>query len=68
MGELCSSCNMVGEEVRDGVCMSWDVFEAVVKVLEELHPSGLTACNFLWLSEVLQVFMIHSDHNWMVGT
>ena len=43
----------VGEKVGNGVGMSEDVFEMVVEVLEEFHPLGLSACDFLWLSEVL---------------
>ena len=42
-----------GEEVGNSVGVSGDVIEVVVKVLEELHPLGLAAHDFLWLVEVL---------------
>ncbi len=41
------------EEICYGVGMSGDVVEAVIEVLEEFHPSGLVACDFLWLMEIL---------------
>jgi hypothetical protein len=56
-----------GEEVGNGVGMSGDVFEYEVKVLQEFHPSGLSACDFLRLAEVLEIFVISSDSNRMVG-
>ena len=43
----------LGEEVCYGVSMSGDVVEAVVKILEEFHPLGLAACDFLGLVKVL---------------
>ncbi len=47
-------------------------FKALVKVivvvLKEFHPMGLAACDFLWLVEVLEVFVVCMDHNWVVGT
>ena len=58
----------MGKEIGNSVSVSRDVFKVVIKVLEEFHPSGLLACDFLWLSEVLQVFMVCLDHDWMVGS
>ena len=52
---------MTGQEVCDGVHCSWDVFNMVVEVLQELHPLGLVAGDFLWFLEVLEVFMVCSD-------
>ncbi len=58
----------VGEKVCNGVGMSRDVLELVVEVLKEFHPLGLLACNLLQLLEVLQVFVVSSDHNWVVSS
>jgi hypothetical protein len=57
----------MGEEVGDSVCVSGNVFKGEIKVLEELHPSGLVAGDFLWLAEVLEVFVISSDDNRMIS-
>jgi len=57
-----------GEEIGYSVSMSRNVFESVVKVLEELHPMGLSTHDFLRLSKVLQVLMVCSNHNWVVGS
>ena len=43
----------LGEEVCYSVSMSGDVVKAVVKILEEFHPLGLVAHDFLWLAKVL---------------
>ena len=43
----------VGEKVGDGIGMSRDMFEAVIKILQEFHPLGLSAHDFLWLLEIL---------------
>jgi hypothetical protein len=48
--------------------MSGDMFEYEVEVLQEFHPSGLPACDLLRLAEVLEIFVVGSDGNWMVGT
>jgi len=37
------------------------VFDVVVKILKEFHPSGLLACDFLWFFEVLQVLVVCMD-------
>jgi hypothetical protein len=50
-----------GEEVSNGVGTPRDVVEHKIEVLKEFHPSGLSACDFLWLTEVLEVFMVGSD-------
>jgi hypothetical protein len=53
----------MGEEVGNGVGMPRDVVEHKIKVLKEFHPSGLPACDFLWLTEVLEVFVVGSNVN-----
>jgi hypothetical protein len=57
----------VGEEVGDGVGMPWDVIKHKIEVLQEFHPSGLSAHNFLGLTEVLEVFMVCSDTDGVIG-
>jgi hypothetical protein len=57
----------MGEEVGNGVRVSRDVFQDEIKVLEELHPPGLVASDFLWLAEELKVFMVSSDGDGVVG-
>jgi hypothetical protein len=58
---------MVGEEVGDSVGVSRDVVEHKVEVLQEFHPSGLPARDLLWLTKVLEVFMICSNMNGVFG-
>jgi hypothetical protein len=58
----------LGEKVGNHVGVSRDMFEYKVKVLEEFYPSGLPACNLLGLKEILEVFMIGSDGDWVFGT
>jgi hypothetical protein len=48
--------------------VSGDVFEYKVEVLQELHPSGLFAHDLLRLVEILEVFVISSDGDGMIGT
>jgi hypothetical protein len=48
--------------------MSGDVVEYKVEVLQEFHPTGLPPCNLLWLTEILEVFVIHSNVNGVVHT
>jgi hypothetical protein len=57
----------VGEEVGDGVSVSWHVIKYEIEVLKEFHPMGLSAGDFLGLVEVLEIFVISSDVNGMVG-
>jgi hypothetical protein len=57
----------MGEEVGDGVGMSRDMVKCEIKVLKELHPSSLPASNLLRLAKVLEVFVICSDMNGVVG-
>jgi hypothetical protein len=57
----------VGEEVGDGVHMSQYVVKYEVEVLEEFHPPGLSASNFLGLAKVLEVFVVCSDMDGVVG-
>src|SRR5258708_19666481 len=47
--------------------MSGDVIETVVEILEEFHPLGLASCDFLWLTEILEVFVICADHDGMIS-
>jgi hypothetical protein len=56
-----------GEEVGNGVGVSGDVIEHKIEILQEFHPSGLPASDLLWLTEVLEVFMICSNVDGMVG-
>jgi hypothetical protein len=58
---------VAGEEIGDGIGMSRDVFEHKVEVLQELHPSGLPAHNFLRLAEILEIFVVGSDGDKVVG-
>jgi hypothetical protein len=51
------------EEVGNSVGVPRDVVKREIEVLEEFHPSGLSACDFLWLMEVLKVFMVGSNVN-----
>jgi hypothetical protein len=44
-----------------------DVFQCEVEVLKEFHSPSLMAGNFLWLTEVLEVFMVHADDNGVVS-
>src|SRR5260221_10438532 len=52
-----------GEEVRDGIGSTGDVFKGIVEVLEEFYPPSLSPCDLLRFTEVLEIFMIseHSD-------
>ena len=50
-----------GKEVRDGVCCPRNVFQRIVEVLQELDPTGLPARHLLWLTEVLQIFVVCED-------
>jgi hypothetical protein len=43
-----------GEEVSNHICVSGNMFQGEVKVLEEFHPSGLVTGDFLGLVEVLE--------------
>jgi hypothetical protein len=56
-----------GEEVGNSISVSRDVFEHEVKVLQELHPSGLSAHDFLGLTEILKIFVVGSDVDRVVG-
>jgi hypothetical protein len=57
-----------GQEVRDRVRRAGDMLQCVVEILEELDPPGLVAHDFLWLLEVLEVFVVSADANRMLGT
>jgi hypothetical protein len=57
----------IEEEVSNGVYVSGNMFQDKIKVLEELHPPGLVAGDFLWLAEVLKVFVVGSDSDGVVG-
>jgi hypothetical protein len=48
--------------------MAWYVVKHKVEVLEELHPSGLSAGDFLRLAKVLEVFVICSDVDGVIST
>jgi hypothetical protein len=58
---------LLGEEIGNGIDVPGDMFEYEVKVLQEFHPSCLSACDFLRLAEVLEVFVVGPDGNRMVG-
>jgi hypothetical protein len=49
------------KEIGDGVCMSGNMGQLVVKVLEVLDPVCLSASNLLWLAEVLEILVIGAD-------
>jgi DNA-directed RNA polymerase specialized sigma54-like protein len=44
------------------------VFQRIIKVLQELDPSGLAARDFLWLAEVLEILVVGADTNRMLST
>jgi hypothetical protein len=56
----------LGKEVHNCVQGSRDMFQCVIKILEELDPPGLPARNLLRLSKILQVFMVYMNTNGML--
>jgi hypothetical protein len=57
-----------GEEVHNRVRRAGNVLQGVVKVLQKLDPPGLAAHDLLRLAEILEVFMVGVDTNWVLGT
>jgi hypothetical protein len=51
------------KEIGDGVRVSGDVGQFIVKVLEVLNPVGLLTSNLLWLTKVLEILVIGADLN-----
>jgi hypothetical protein len=56
------------EKIHNGIRGFWDMLQCVVKILQELDPPGLAARDFLQFSEVLEVFVVSADMNWMLST
>jgi hypothetical protein len=54
------------EEVGDRVRKTRDVGESIGEVLKESDPTGLTAGDFLWFMEILEVFMVCANLNGML--
>ena len=48
--------------------MARDMFNGVVEVLQVFNPFGLSARDFLWLLEVLEVLMVSMNLNWFLGS
>jgi hypothetical protein len=57
-----------GKEIGDGVRVSRDVGQLVVKVLEVLDPAGLSTSNLLQLMEVLEILVIGADLDWVCSS
>ena len=55
-----------GQEVGDGVCSTRNMFQGIVKILQEFDPAGLAARYFLGFPEILQVFMVGEDAHGML--
>jgi hypothetical protein len=49
------------KEISDGVHVSGDMGQFIVKILKVLDPTGLSTSNLLWLTEVLEVFVVGAD-------
>jgi hypothetical protein len=58
----------LGQEVCDRVRRARNMLQYIVEILEKLDPLGLAARDFLWLSEVLEILVVSTDANWMLGT
>jgi hypothetical protein len=56
------------EEISNRIRRAGNVFQGVVKILEELDPPGLAARDFLWFTEVLEVFVVGTDTNRVFST
>jgi hypothetical protein len=54
------------EEVGDCVRKTRDVGEDIGKVLKESDPTGLMDGDFLWFTEILEVFMVCVNLNGML--
>jgi hypothetical protein len=54
-----------GKEVSDSVHMTWNVGQFIVEVLKVLDPAGLSASNLLQLAEVLEIFVVGANFNWL---
>jgi hypothetical protein len=50
-----------GKKVGNSVGVAGYVRQFIVEVLEVFDPLGLSTSNFLWLAEVLQIFMVGAD-------
>jgi hypothetical protein len=50
-----------GKEIGDGVCVTRDVGQFIIEVLQVLDPASLSASNLLWLTEVLEVLVVSTN-------
>ena len=56
------------KEVSDGVIMTRDMSEGVIKVLQIFNPTSLLSGDLVRLVKVLKVFVICVNFNWICGT
>lgn len=56
------------EKICDGVGGSRYVFKCIIEVLKELNPTRLSSCDLLWFAEVLEVFVVCADFDWVFCT
>jgi hypothetical protein len=52
-----------GKEISDSVCVTRDVGQFIVEVLEVLNPVGLSAGNLLRLVEILEILVVGANLN-----
>jgi hypothetical protein len=57
-----------GKEISNRVRHTGNVLQGVVEVLQKLDPPGLAARDLLQLTEILEVFMVGADVDWMLST
>jgi hypothetical protein len=58
----------LGKEISDGVHVTRNVGQFIVKILKVLDPAGLSTSNLLWLVEILEVFVVGSNLDQLRGT
>jgi hypothetical protein len=57
-----------GKEISDGVHVTWNVGQFIVKILEVLDPAGLSTSNLLRLAEILEILVVGANLNQLCST